>query len=64
MAFSLPVFVVASIATRGLRFLAVAWIFQRFGPQIAPIIEKRMGLVLLLAAVAIVLAIVALRYLH
>ncbi len=64
MAFSLPVFVVASIATRGLRFLAVAWIFQRFGPQIAPIIEKRMGVVLLLAAAAIVIAIVALRYLH
>ncbi len=62
--FSLPIFIVASIITRGLRFLAVAWIFQRFGPQIAPIMEKRMGLVLVVVAVAIVLAVLALRYIH
>ncbi|MGE0829014.1 MAG: YqaA family protein [Hyphomonadaceae bacterium] len=64
MAFSLPIFIVASIITRGLRFLAVAWIFQRFGPQVAPIVEKRMGIVLIGVAVLIVVAIVALRYLH
>ncbi len=60
--FSIPVFIAASIATRGLRFVLVAWVFQKFGPQIAPIMEKRMGLVLLGAAVVIVLAIVALRF--
>ena len=64
MHFSLPIFVAASILTRGLRFLIVAWIFQRFGPQIAPVMEKRMGLVLLVVAVVIVGAVVALRYLH
>jgi membrane protein YqaA with SNARE-associated domain len=64
MHFSLPVFIVASIITRGLRFAAVAWIFQRFGPQIAPVIEKRLGLFLVLVAIAIVGAIVAFRYLH
>ena len=57
-------FVVASILTRGIRFFAVAWIFQRFGPQIAPIMEKRMGLVLLVVAIVIVLAVLALRFMH
>ena len=64
MHFSLPIFVVASILTRGLRFFAVAYIFQRFGPQIAPIMEKRMGLVLVVVAVVIVAAVVALRFAH
>ncbi len=62
--FSLPIFIVASILTRGLRFFAVAWVFQRFGPQIAPVLEKRMGVVLLGVAVVIVVALVALRYAH
>ncbi len=64
MHFSLPIFVVASIITRGLRFLAVAWIFQRFGPQIAPVLEKRLGLVLVLVAVVIVAIVIAMRYMH
>jgi len=64
MHFSLPIFVAASIVTRGLRFMAVAWIFQRFGPQIAPVLEKRLGLVLLVAAVLIVAVLIAMRYLH
>lgn len=64
LAFSLPIFVIASIITRGLRFLAVAWIFQRFGPQIAPVMEKRMGLVLLGFAVLIVAVVLAARFLH
>jgi membrane protein YqaA with SNARE-associated domain len=62
--FSLPIFIVASIITRGLRFFAVAYVFQRFGPKIAPIMEKRMGLVLLVVAVVIVVAVLALRFLH
>jgi membrane protein YqaA with SNARE-associated domain len=64
MAFSLPMFIFASVVTRGLRFLLVAWLFQRFGPQIAPIIEKRLGLFLLAVAVLVVLAIVAFQFLH
>jgi membrane protein YqaA with SNARE-associated domain len=62
--FSLPVFILASTITRGLRFVAVAWIFKRFGPQIAPVMEKRMGLVLVVVAVVIVGVVLALRYLH
>lgn len=64
MAFSLPIFVAASILTRGLRFIIVAYIFQRFGPQIAPVLEKRLGLVLLGVAVFIVLAVIAARFIH
>jgi len=60
--FSIPIFIAASVVTRGLRFALVAWIFQKFGPQIAPIMEKRMGLVLVVVAVVIVAMVVALRY--
>jgi membrane protein DedA with SNARE-associated domain len=62
--FSLPIFIVACIITRGARFLAVAWIFQKFGPAIAPIMEKRLGLVLVVVAVVIVAAVLALRFMH
>lgn len=51
--FSLPVFIVASLITRGARFLIVAWLFQKFGPQIAPVMEKRLGLVLLVVALVV-----------
>ncbi len=64
MAFSLPIFIAASAVTRGLRFMAVAWLFQRFGPRIAPVIEKRLGLVLVVVAAAIIAALLAVRYLH
>jgi membrane protein YqaA with SNARE-associated domain len=60
--FSLPIFILASAITRGLRFGLVAYVFQRFGPQIAPIMEKRMGLVLVVVAVVIVGAVLALRF--
>ncbi|MEZ6022000.1 MAG: VTT domain-containing protein [Hyphomonadaceae bacterium] len=62
--FSLPVFIAASIVTRGARFLLVAWLFQRFGPTVGPIIEKRLGLFLLGLAVLIVGGFVALQFLH
>lgn len=62
--FSLPVFVAASIVTRGARFMIVAWLFQRFGPAMGPIIEKRLGLVLLLVALVVVAGFVAVRFLH
>jgi membrane protein YqaA with SNARE-associated domain len=64
MHFSLPIFIIASALTRGLRFTIVAYVFQRFGPQIAPIMEKRLGLVLLVVAVVLVLAVLALRFMH
>ncbi len=57
-------FVLASIATRGARFFLVAWLFQKFGPAMGPVIEKRLGLVLLGVAVLVVGGIVAVRFLH
>lgn len=63
MQFSLPIFIFATVVTRGLRFFAVAWVFQKFGPQLAPLIEKRLGLVLLAAAVLIVMALAAAHWL-
>ena len=62
MAFSLPMFIFASIATRGLRFLIVAWVFRRFGPAIAPVIEKRLGLFLLGVLALVVGIVVAMRF--
>lgn len=62
--FSFPVFVAASIVTRGARFLLVAWLFQKFGPAMGPIIEKRLGLVLLAVAAAIVGGYVLLHFIH
>jgi membrane protein YqaA with SNARE-associated domain len=62
--FNLPIFIGASLVTRGVRFFLVAWLFQRFGPQIAPVLEKRLGLVLLGVAVFIVLAVVAMQFMH
>ena len=64
LSFPLWNFVLASIITRGARFFLVAWLFQRFGPQIAPVIEKRMGLALLAVAVIIIAGFVAVRFLH
>jgi membrane protein YqaA with SNARE-associated domain len=64
MHFSFPVFVAASIVTRGARFFIWAWLWQRFGPALAPVIEKRLGLFLLLAALAIIAGFVAVQFLH
>jgi membrane protein YqaA with SNARE-associated domain len=41
-AFSFPVFVVASIVTRGLRFLLVGYVVKRFGPTLLPVVERRL----------------------
>jgi membrane protein YqaA with SNARE-associated domain len=41
-AFNFPVFLLASIATRGLRFLMVGYVIKRFGPSILPIVERRL----------------------
>jgi membrane protein YqaA with SNARE-associated domain len=62
--FPLPIFIAASIVTRGLRFLLVAWIFQKFGPQLAPTIEKRIGLFMIAFAVVLIGGFVAAAMLH
>jgi membrane protein YqaA with SNARE-associated domain len=44
MAFSLPIFIAACVITRAARFFLVAYLFKTFGPALAPVIEKRIGL--------------------
>lgn len=44
-ALSLPVFMLASIVARGLRFFIVAALLRRFGAPIRDFIERRLGLV-------------------
>jgi membrane protein YqaA with SNARE-associated domain len=63
-AFSLPIFIACCTATRGARFALVAWLFARYGPQIAPVIERRIGLVMVGVAAALILGLLAAALLH
>ncbi|MFO1068490.1 MAG: YqaA family protein [Geminicoccaceae bacterium] len=60
--FSLPVFIVASIITRGARFFLVAALLRWYGPPIRDFIEARLTLVTTVFAGLIVLGFVALKY--
>jgi membrane protein YqaA with SNARE-associated domain len=64
MQFALPVFVIASVVTRGLRFLAVGWLFKTYGPTLAPVIERRLGMVTAGLAIAIVVGVVVVANFH
>lgn len=59
---SLPVFIFASIVSRGLRFFAVAALLYLFGPPIKTFIEKRLGLMFTLFVVLLVGGFILLRY--
>lgn len=61
--FSLPVFILASIVTRGARFFLVAALLRAFGNPIRTFIEERLTLVTSAFAALIVLGFVVLRYL-
>jgi membrane protein YqaA with SNARE-associated domain len=61
--FNLPVFVAASIATRGGRFFLVAAIVRRFGPAILPVIERRLAIITIALVIAAVGAVLAVRLL-
>lgn len=57
-------FVIACTVTRAARFFLVAWLFKTFGPTLAPVIERRIGLFSLLFVVLLVGAFVAVKFLH
>ena len=61
--FSFPIFLAASIVTRGSRFFLLAFLLRRFGPPIRDFIERRLTLVTTGAAAGVVLGIVVLRFL-
>jgi membrane protein YqaA with SNARE-associated domain len=53
-AFSFPVFMAASAATRGARFFLLALLLRRFGTPVRDFIERRLTLVTSLLAIGIV----------
>jgi membrane protein YqaA with SNARE-associated domain len=57
------VFLLASLASRGLRFFIEAGLLYRFGPPIRDFIEKWLGLVFTLAMVLLIGGFVVARYL-
>jgi len=57
-------FLLCCLVTRAGRFFIVAALIKRFGPQIQPVIEKRLTLFTVLFLVALVGGVVALRFLH
>ena len=56
-------FIASAIAARGLRFLALAWLLRRYGEAIRAFVEKRLGRIAALGAVAIILLFGATRML-
>lgn len=64
MAFNLPIFIAACLVTRAARFFLVGWLFQKFGPTLAPIIEKRIGLFMLLFLVILIGGFAAAALIH
>lgn len=60
---SLPVFLVASVIARGLRFFLVAALLWRYGAPIRDFIERRLGLIFTIALALLLGGFVAARYL-
>lgn len=61
--FNFWAFVGASILTRGARFFLVAGLLKRFGPSIAPVLERRITEISIAVIVVVVAAVFALRFL-
>ena len=55
---------IACVVTRGARFFIVAALIKKFGPQIQPVIEKRLALFTVILVAVIVGGFVALKLLH
>ncbi|WP_292228588.1 YqaA family protein [Brevundimonas sp.] len=62
-AFSFPVFIAASVVTRGGRFFLEAWILKTWGPAMLAQVEKRLALWAGIGVVALVALIVVLKLL-
>lgn len=62
-ALSLPVFILASVIARGLRFFIVAALLWRFGAPIRDFIERRLGLMFTLFMILLIGGFAAVRYL-
>jgi membrane protein YqaA with SNARE-associated domain len=62
--FSWPLFAGVSFVIRGARFFAVAALIRAYGAPIQSFIEKRLALVVSGVAVVLVLAVLALKFVH
>ena len=56
------IFVLASVAARGLRFFLVAALIWQFGPPIQQFIERRLGVVTLVFFVLLLAGFVVLKF--
>lgn len=61
--FNLPVFILASIATRGARFFLVAALLKRYGPPIRTFVERNLTAVATTFLLLVAGGILAVRYL-
>jgi membrane protein YqaA with SNARE-associated domain len=62
-AFSFPVFVAASVVTRGARFFLEAWVLRRWGPAMLAQVEKRLAMWSIIGIVVLVGAVLAVKML-
>ena len=62
-AFSFPVFLAASVVTRGARFFLEAWVLRRWGPAMLAQVEKRLAMWSIIGIVVLVGAVVAVKML-
>jgi membrane protein YqaA with SNARE-associated domain len=54
-AYSLPLFILFSVITRGARFYLLAFLLNRYGPQARAMIEERLGFWVTVGAIVLVL---------
>jgi membrane protein YqaA with SNARE-associated domain len=59
----LATFFATSVLARGIRFLVVAWLVQRYGAPVRAFIEQRLGLVFTVAVAMLIAGFVAVRLL-
>jgi membrane protein YqaA with SNARE-associated domain len=57
-AYSLPLFILFSVITRGARFYLLAFLLNRYGPQARAMIEERLGFWVTVGAIVLVLGFV------
>lgn len=56
------VFILSAIVARGARFFFLAWLLRTYGEPIRHFIEKRLGMLATLAAAALILLYIVVRY--
>lgn len=60
---SLPVFIIASIIARGMRFFIIAALLWKYGDAIRAFIERRLGVLFFLLVVLLLVGFVAVKFL-